>query len=452
VKSVLLFALSCCAAVLPIQSEAATSRYSWVVNEIYSWNHPFAATDSADLATKMQKMSTSPFLFYRGTSDIFYRDMVTLPPSAYVSATTAYTWLGGDAHLGNFGAWKDSSGNNAFAVNDGDEGYLGQYVWDLRRFSVALVLAGREQGLSDSDITTSLNTFIAAYVSQIATFAGGSGEKSFLLTTSNTSGVVNSLITTSKNDTRADFLAKYTVVSNGVRTFQNTSELVTVSGATYNAVKAAIPTYVQTISSSKQYASSYYTVKDIHQKLGSGVGSLGKLRYWALLEGPSTSTSDDVVIEMKQESISAVSLADPGQLSPGSYSNNEGNRVARTVKAQLLNADVLVGYATVSGLTYYVHERSPYAEGFDYTQLTSSSKFNTAMTYFAQALASAHALSDQDYDSAVVPYDMDAAIKSADKTSGLQSELGAFAFSYADQVKLDWQSFVTAYNSGAVLY
>lgn len=450
-KRLAMLALTC-AALLPLTSQAASSRDSWVVNELYLWNHPLAATDSADLATKMEKMSASPFLFYRGTAHLFFRDMGTLPASSYVSSTTAHTWLQGDAHLGNFGAWKDSDGNYAFAVNDADEGELGQYVWDLRRFAVAIVLAARENGLSDSQISTAINTFVAAYVSQTASFAGNNSEQSFLLTKSNTTDVVDDLLDAAKADSRADFLDKYTAVSSGVRSFQTSPELTAVSASTYSAIKTAVAAYVSTIAASKQYAGSFYKVKDIRQKYGSGVGSLGKLRYWVLLEGASTSNADDVIIELKQETASAVSLAG-GTLLPGSsYGSHQGNRVARTAKAQLLNADVLIGYASINGLPFYVHERSPYAEGFDYTALSSSSRFKTAMTYFGQALASAHALADQDYDSGAVAYDIDTAIKSADKTTGLQTELNSFAFDYADQVKLDWAAFVKAYQAGTALY
>jgi uncharacterized protein (DUF2252 family) len=39
-----------------------------------------------------------------------------------------------------------------------------------------------------------------------------------------------------------------------------------------------------------------------------------------------------------------------------------------------------------------------------------------------------------------------------DGKSGLQTEISNFAFSYAAQVKLDWQSFVGAYQAGTPLY
>jgi uncharacterized protein (DUF2252 family) len=435
-------------------AQAATSRTSWVVSQVYNYNHPFAATDSTDLATKMSTMAGDAFDFYRGTDHIFYQDMATLPASSYATTQTGYTWIGGDAHIGNFGAWQDSGSNNVFSVDDFDEGYLGQYVWDLRRLATSMVLAGRANGVADSDITTAINTMVGAYVSEMNNFSGSSAELSFQLKNGNTSGAVQTTISDSKSDSRSSLLSKYTQVTGGVRSFQTIANtLVTVNSTTYNNIVAAMNSYISTIASSKQYAASYYQVKDIRQKLGSGVGSLGKLRYYILIEGPSTSTSDDVILEIKQETTSAVAEVNNGQLPAADYNNNEADRVAMTAKAQTLNADALIGYATINGLTYFFHEKSPYEEDFDYTQLTSAGKLNTAATYLGQALASAHAVSDQDYNSAIVPYSIDKQVSNAvSSTSGLESEISTFAFSYAAQVNLDWQSFVSAYKAGTPLY
>ncbi|WP_346949632.1 DUF2252 family protein [Dyella sp.] len=435
-------------------AHAASTRTSWVVSQVYGYNHPFAATDSAELGTKMSTMAASAFNFYRGTAHIFYQDMQTLPASSYTTTQTGYTWIGGDAHIGNFGAWQDSGGNTVFSVDDFDEGYLGQYVWDLRRLATSMVLAGRANGLADSDIKTAIDTMVGAYVDKMDDFKGSSAELSFQLKNGNTSGVVNDTIAKSKGDARADLLAKYTQVSGSTRKFQTIAgTLATVDSSTYNNIAAAIGGYVNTIASSKRYAASYYQVKDIRQKLGSGIGSLGRLRYYVLVEGPSTSTSDDVILEVKQEVSSAVAEVDDGQLPAADYNNHEGDRVAMTAKAQTLNADVLAGYATINGMAFYVHEKSPYAEDFDPTKLSSAGKLNTAATYLGQALASAHAISDQDYDSSIVPYSIDKQVTNAvSSKSGLESEIATFAFGYADQVNLDWQSFVGAYNAGTPLY
>lgn len=447
-------ALSVAALLLASGAQAATSRGSWVVSQVYGYNHPLAATDSAELAIKMATMASSAFDFYRGTDHLFYRDMQTLPASAYTTSKTGYTWVGGDAHIGNFGAWQDSDGNNVFSVDDFDEGYLGQYVWDLRRMATSMVLAGRANGLADSDIRDAIKTFVGAYVDSMSDFKGSSDELDFMLVKGNTTGVVDDTIGDSQDDSRSDLLVKYTQATGGTRVFQNLSgKLVAVNGGTYSAIAGAMNAYVDSIASSKRKAASYYAVKDIHQKLGSGVGSLGKLRYYVLIEGPSSSNSDDVILELKQELSSVVAEADNGQLPAADYDYNEGERVAKTAKAQTLNADELIGYTTIAGADYYVHEKSPYQEDFDFTQLTSAGKFDTAATYLGQALASAHAISDQDYDSSICSYSIDKQVTDAvSSKSGLENEIADFGFSYADQVNLDWQAFVAAYRSGTALY
>jgi uncharacterized protein (DUF2252 family) len=140
-------------------------------------------------------------------------------------------------------------------------------------------------------------------------------------------------------------------------------------------------------------------------------------------------------------------------LPTSSYGAHEGARVAKTAKAQRINADVLIGHASVAGRPYYVHEKSPYQEDFDYTLLSTAGKLNTAATYFGQALASAHAIADQDYDATIVTYSIDKQVADAiTSKSGLKAEISSFAFEYAAQVQLDWQAFVVAYGNGAPLY
>lgn len=432
---------------------AATSRSSWVVNQIYSYNHPFAATDSAELAIKMSTMAQSAFNFYRGTDHIYFQDMLTLPNSNYTTTQTGYTWLAGDLHLDNFDAARDANGKAVFKLADFDEGYLGQYVWDIRRLASSLVLAGRESGISDSNISTAINNMVAAYADKMSDFKGSSAEASFQLSNSNTTGYVNDIINSADAKKRSDLLAKYTQINGTQRKFQNLSNLLVVDASSYLAISNAFAAYINSIAGSKQYASSYYAIKDIHQKTGSGLGSLGRLRYYVLIEGLSTANTDDVILELKQSTSSAVAQINNGQLPASSYSYNEANRVAKTAKAQLLNADVLTGYTNINGQPYYIHEKAPYQEDFDHSKISGSSPFKTAATFLGQALASAHALADQDYDASIVSYSIDKQVSDAiSSKSGLQSEILSFAFNYADQVSLDWQAFAAAYAAGAVLY
>jgi uncharacterized protein (DUF2252 family) len=437
----------------PVQ--AATLRSTWVENEIYQYNHPFASQLPQELTTKMQKMKSTPFAFYRGTDHIFYRDMQTLPSSGFVNSPTSAIWLEGDMHLENLGGIRDSNDNNIFDTTDFDEGYLGPYVWDLRRMAVSILLGARENGLSYSDAQDIIRNFLDSYLNKMSDFKGTNDELSYRLESGNTNGVVKDLIQKTSNKNRSSLLSKYTQLNNSKdRVFKTTSKLRTVSSSIYSNIAKAMSSYIASIPSSKRYNNSYYALKDIRLKLGSGTGSLGKYRYYLLIEGPSSGTDDDRILEMKQEGSSAVAIAVPGLLPTSVYGNQEGARVAITTKAMLSNTDPLVGYTTVNSIPFLVHEKSPYQVDFDYTLLTTKLKFMDAMGYAGKVVAKNHAISDKDYDAAIVPVSVDKEltdIVSANKAV-FKDEIVNFAVDYATQVEYDYTSFVNAYNQGVTLY
>ncbi|MFN6501195.1 MAG: DUF2252 domain-containing protein [Nostoc sp. DedQUE01] len=436
-------------------SQAATPRSTWVENEIYQYNHPFASQLPQELTTKMQKMTASPFAFYRGTAHIFYRDMQTLPGSGFVNSSISAIWLEGDMHMQNLGGMRDSNDNNVFDTTDFDEGYLGPYVWDLRRMAVSILLAAKENGFSSGDAQDIVRNFLDAYLNKMSDFKGTNDELSYRLEESNTNGVVKDLIQKAAGKNRSSLLNKYTLLnSTSDRVFQATSELQPVSSTTYSNIAAAMSSYIASIPSSKRYSNSYYTLKDIRLKLGSGTGSLGKYRYYLLIEGPSLQTDDDRILEMKQQNSSAVAIASPSLLPSSVYNNHEGARVTIATKAMLSNTDPLVGYTTVSSIPFMVREKSPYEVDFDYTLLTTKSKFMDAMAYAGKVVAKNHAISDKDYDAAIIAVSVDKEV--SDITSGnkavFKHEIVNFALDYAAQVEYDYASFKDAYNRGVTLY
>ncbi len=434
-------------------AKAAADRASSIVNQLYTYNHPLALQLPGEVETKMKKMEMSPFFFYRGTAHIFYQDMVT-HPTAYTNTPTSRVWIAGDMHLDNLNARRDNNGNDVFDISDFDEGYFGSFVWELRRLSASIAIVAQQQGFGTTDTSALINQFLDSYLDQIAAYKGNDTELQARITAGNASGVVKDLIQKEAADTRGSFLDKYTIATNGPRRFVTSSTLVPVSASVADAITKALPAYVGTIAQGKQFPASYYTVKDIRQKLGSGTGSLGRYRYWVLIEGPSGSDKDDVILELKQEATSAVAFAAPGRFPASAYGNHEGERVALSFKAGLNNADLLIGWATINGHPYFVHEKSPYQEDFDETTLTSVGKFMNAVTYAGQTIATTHALADKDYDSGLVPYSMDKEITDLVGTNrtAFKTEIVTFALDYQKQVMLDWQDFLTARKNGVPLY
>ena len=438
----------------PKISLAASSRDTWLVEQIYAFNHPLATQQPAEVATKIGKMAQSPFAFYRGTAHLFYQDLTTLPASNFENQATLHTFINGDMHLANLGSLRDANGNQVFDTNDFDEGYLGQYHWDLRRMAVSIILAAQENGLSSSVQQQLVNDFSAAYLSQIKQFRGNNNELDFRLTASNTSGVVQDLIKSAAKQKRADFLSKHTSLSNGRRVLQNKSDLQAVSSTSYAQIVQGIGSYVSSIAPSKRYAASYYQVKDVRQKLGSGIGSLGRLRYYVLVEGASSGNDDDVILQVKQQQASVVASLVPGNLPASAYAANDGQRTTRAMKAALSNTDLLAGWTKIAGLDFSVREKSPFEADFDLTLLSSAGKFSNAVQLAGKVLAKNHASADSDYDANLVSWSIDKEIDDilGKNVAAFQADILSFSLNYAQQVKLDYASFIRAKNLGTALY
>ena len=434
-------------------ADAPVYRSSWVVGKIYNYNHPFATKRSDDLATKMAKMQTSPFVFYRGTAHLFYEDMNSWKPSAYTSYATRNTWINGDMHMANMGAFRDAAGNFVFDTSDFDEGYWGQYVWDVRRMVVSIMLAAQENGLSSTNQEQLVREFLDAYLAKIEDFRDGNEELNYRLSSGNTSDFVNDLIKKSAGKTRQQLLNKTTSVTAGNRKFTLSRELVKLPPADYAALEAAISDYVYSIPLSKRQEPPFYKVKDICLKLGSGVGNLGRNRYYALIQGTTMGTDDDVILQIKQHSPSVVSIAAKDAMPTWAYENHEGQRVARSLKASLTYTDVLTGWTTIAGAPYSVREKSPYETDLDSTSLKTYSKFSGTVQNIGKVLAKNHAISDKDYDAALSPYNIDKEIADViTSKSGFKDEITEFAKQYAQQVQWDWTAFVEARKAGIALY
>lgn len=441
------------AALAPLAADAATARQAYVTQEVYTQNHPYKAQLPQELFTKMNKMAVSPFMFFRGTAHLYHKDMRTVS-SAFLTSGTSLVWLDGDMHLQNFGAGLNSAGNAVFDTNDFDEGAWGPFNLDVYRLATSIQLAAKEMGVSSADRDSLVRTFAESYSKKMTDFKGSDEELSYGLSSSNTSGVVQDTVNKVAGNTRSSFLGKYTT-SASPRRFQTTAELIAVSSSTSSAIATAMSSYIASIPASKLPASAnYFNIKDIRLKLGSGTGSLGRYRYWILVEGASSSNSDDVILEMKESVASAVDLSNQNTMPASVYNSHFGYRVVRSLKAQTSYADPLAGYASMSGKAFFLREKSAFAEDFDYTLLTSYGKWSTAVDYFGKALAKNHALSDKDYDPNLISSSVDKAVSDAvtGYTSAFKDEVMYFAKDYAAQVELDWQEFVKAKNAGATLY
>lgn len=426
----------------------ATSRPQFVVDSIFNFNHPFVTQAANELKTKMQKMSASPFAFFRGSAHLFYEDIRSQAGSSFRNEITSKTWINGDLHLANFGAFRDAGGETVFDVTDFDEAYLAPFNWDLQRLSVSIVLAAQELGCNRKETSALIDACIKGYLEQLAEFRGNDKEISFQLSAKNSGGLIEDLIKNSQNKSRRKFLEKYTEADDPSCFLKSHPELAPVDPGLRAAIEKAFPEYLKTTSHNNTQPSD--KLLDIRQKLGSGTGSLGRLRFWLLLK----TAEKTLILEMKQAVKSSVSVAIQDQGLNQFCQNHEGHRVAMSLQAHLSQPDPWAGYVTVRDIPYFLREKSPYQEAFAYTSVIQVKSFMTAVAAMGQVLAKAHARADKDFNPAISSHRIDKAILEliGDQEPLFVQEMSDFAHGYAAQVQLDWQAFVKIFHKNGVLY
>ena len=104
----------------------------------------------ADLDRKHRKMEESDFLFLRATC---FRWTETVHEVCPELMDTPRVVSVGDAHIGNFGLWRDAEGRLVWGVNDFDEAAETPYALDLVRLATSGLLArGRDRSVSGDEI------------------------------------------------------------------------------------------------------------------------------------------------------------------------------------------------------------------------------------------------------------------------------------------------------------
>ena len=394
-----------------------TKRCDWVV-EVFTEKNEGMSEQA--LSEKYNKQAEDANAFYRATAEIFWRDCAggwgnfsfgdlgidaKLDDGSPVDDKSTWTWVTGDQHLSNFGAWRNRHGTVVFSVNDFDEAAIYDFHVDVLRIAVSICNHAYTNQLSKKDRKKALRAFTDTYVQTVVNYVGNEDALTYELTVKTATGALKKFLQQVETDkSHTAQLDKYTDVdSAGARRFtrNNETRLEDVSPELENKIRSAFTsdkygaTMMKTGWHVPVWNNNYFTIIDVARRLGSGIGSYGVDRYYVLLKGRDTNSGramGAIILDVKFEPTPAVSsVLDKDDAAW--YKVMFQNEAARAVEAQrrlTSYVDPFTGWVLVDDEALVVRQRSPWKDSPDLDALTDPKDFNEFMTQVAVATATSH--------------------------------------------------------------
>jgi uncharacterized protein (DUF2252 family) len=394
---------------------------------------------------KYNKMMESPFRFFRGSAYLFYYDMTKIPFS-YHTPEDKPTWIQGDLHMDNFGAFQNKLGEIVYDVNDFDEGYIGSYLYDVLRMSVSIALFCDAQSLSEEEQKERIITYLTSYYRQLNRFVKSKDDPFTLtITKDNTKGPVQKILKKLVKRQRNHLLKDITYMNEeNKRVFAWSDEIQPVSAIERGTLDSISEDYFHSLDDDNKKDSSFYTIKDVARKHGSGTASIGLDRYYILVEGGKESHGiDDLVLEVKEvrTPIPAYFLSYREKF--WQKYEHQGERVVATQKAMHHLEDPYLGYLTIENRHFYVRERSPYKKKVKAQQLKSIEDIDITLDLMGRITAKIHARSDVDFQADLFSHHSEVEILKAigNEFNTFCAQIVFSAITYKEQVKNDYELF-----------
>ena len=415
------------------------------------------------LPIRYQRMSASPFAFYRGTALIMAQDLSGLPN------TGVTVQLCGDAHIANFGLFASPERRIVFDINDFDETLPGPWEWDVKRLATSVEICGRDRGFKKKDREAIVLACVEGYRKAMAKFAT-MGEMDVwyakqdvedLLSKVADEGVISKDaakkvakgVERAKKKDSSRAIAKFTEVVDGrLRIVSDPPMVIPLRDMAkrkgegdYLAVadmreliSLALFEYRRSLPPERRMLIERYHGVDVAHKNGCQFFKIfdeGQLEFILLAQGASE--DDYLVLQVKE--------AQKSVLEPfcGKSSTFErGQRVVEGQRAMQSSSDMLLGWCRLPDedkgfRDYYVRQLWDGKGSVDYATVTKR-QLKALATACGGTLARAHARTGDRF--AIAGY-----LGSSDS---FDRAIAQFAVAYADQNEADYDRFMWALQNG----
>jgi len=440
------------------------ARALQVCQAIKAWN---MGLSEGNRDAKYAAMAKSAFDFYRGTNHLFWADFANDKRLGKFGGPETRTWLQGDLHTDNFGAFGNDEGEVVYNINDFDESVIADYQYDLWRMAVSIVLVAHQNGhLSPKKQAEVIDGFADRYLETLRAYADADDDREDRVVFGKDTAygkLAGFLERVEEKSRRSKMLKKWTRLDDGVRRFavsESDGKLGWVPPTRQAEILQGMEHYECTLVKLPEgHHDGYFKVKDIARRLLAGTGSLGVPRYYVLIEGDGESEEDDHILDVKwQTKPTAYHFLDEcdkeeyGMLRQH-FKGGDARWHEAAYRAMAKHTDDHLGWMELSDGVYSVRDRSLFKRTFPTAQLTSKSRFIKLSEQWGRILATDHSRALSAFDTEYLyvygfvsnrPFRHAVIQKTADRCQEFQALVREVAFGYADQVEADWRVFLEA--------
>ena len=407
----------------------------------------------ADLvALRNERMSASPFAFYRGGAAVMAADLAPRPH------TGLFAQICGDAHLANFGMFASPERNLLFDINDFDETSSGPWEWDVKRLAASLVVAGRSNGFTDKQNRKVVVAAVRRYQDAMTQFAALGNLAVWYARVSVTelrrlladdidakaSKRFDKAIAKAMGRDHLRSVATLTEVVDGVRRIRSDPPLLVpiaelAPQVTHDELEDSMENllwdYADSLAPGHRELARSYSFVDMARKV-VGVGSVGTRCWVVLMRGRDDGDALLLQVKEAQPSVVAVHLGLPKQ-------RHEGVRVVAGQRVMQAASDVFLGWQRAMGLDgqirdFYVRQLHDWKGSAAIEDMTPKN-LRLYAEVCAWTLARAHARSGDRIAMAAYLGDSDE----------FPEAIATFADAYADINARDHAKFSAAMSGGA---
>lgn len=383
-----------------------------------------------------QRMSISPFSFYRGTASIMAYDLSFMPRTDIIVQAI------GDCHLMNFGGFATPERTLVFDANDFDETLPATWEWDIKRLATSFVLAARHNNLKEYQakqlafiLAQSYRTHIIEYeqMSMLDLWYMKFDLQSIRDRSKNVEmrQMIDQNILRAQKESNQKIFYKITKNVSGNFLITDQPPLIYHTDETKDKsmMMHFLKYYSQTLQPDRRYLFDQYKLVDIALKV-VGVGSVGTRCYVALMMNEK---DEPLFIQVKE---AKASVLEP-YAGKCRFAHN-GHRVVEGQRLVQAASDIFLGWSTdPAGRYYYLRQLrdrkiAPAVEQFDLELLIGYAKL------CGRILARAHAKTGN--ASLMAGY--------MGKSELLDEAISNFAVAYANQTEKDYKEFVKAIKTG----